>query len=327
MIPQNDRAKLPGSLFNTAVLFLVFNRPDVAEQVFAAIRQAKPPRLYVVADGPRSNRPGEAEMCARVRRIATAIDWDCEVKTLFRDRNLGCKHAVSSGISWFFEHEEEGIILEDDCLPDRNFFQFCQELLEKYRQDTRISMIAGTNLSSRPVDTEHSYLFSRMVQIWGWATWRRAWQLYDRDMTTWPEFEKNNGFGNLGIHRAISEYVTKSFWRVYHNQTDTWDYQWSYCVISNSMYVVVPKVNMIRNIGLGKDATHTLQTNGPYADLQHGEMEFPLRHPKQIIPVLAYDLEKVSHATTDLAGRVIRKIKRGVKKIRSTSADRKRMVK
>src|ERR1700690_1974577 len=152
------------------VLFLVFNRPDTTRRVFEAIRSAQPPRLYVAADGPRGARAGEAERCAEVRRIATAVNWPCEVKTLFRDCNLGCKMGVSSGITWFFEHEPEGIILEDDVLPVPTFFDFCDELLARFRNDDRVAMISGSNLIAGHFDPAESYFFSRCAQIWGWAS-------------------------------------------------------------------------------------------------------------------------------------------------------------
>ena len=169
---------------------MVFNRPDTTAQVFETIRQAKPARLYVAADGARKEKDGELERVAMVREIATTVDWPCEVKTLFQDKNLGCKNAVSSAISWFFEHEEQGIILEDDCLPSADFFDFCENNLEKYRSDTRIMMIAGTNyLPSENLRVP--FFFSEHFIIWGWATWRRAWQLYDLEMSSW-NYELNN---------------------------------------------------------------------------------------------------------------------------------------
>ncbi len=165
------------------VLFLVFNRPDSTRKVFDAIRSARPPKLYITADGPRPDRPAEAKLCSEVRAIASAVDWPCEVKTLFRESNLGCKAGVSSGITWFFSHEDEGIILEDDVLPVPTFFNFCDEMLERYRDDARVSMISGCNLISNHFSPKQSYFFSRYNLIWGWATWRRAWQHYDVAMT------------------------------------------------------------------------------------------------------------------------------------------------
>jgi hypothetical protein len=152
-------------------LFLVFNRPDTTSQVFEAIRKARPPKLYVAADGPRLDREGELEKCAQVRAIATAIDWPCELHTLFRDLNQGCKIAVSTAITWFFEHEEQGIILEDDCLPSQSFFLFCQEMLNHYKNDTRVWHVAGVYPFATDSRDCNAYCFSEYSPIWGWATW------------------------------------------------------------------------------------------------------------------------------------------------------------
>ncbi len=173
------------------VLFLIFNRPETTEQVFSAIKKAQPPRLYIAADGPRSEYPNDAESCDISRAIATNVDWDCEVKTLFQDQNLGCRLAVSGAVDWFFEQETEGIILEDDCLPDQSFFLFCQELLEQYRDDTRIMQIGGTNYQFGKKRTNYSYYFSRYGHLWGWASWRRAWSFYDEKMKQWPTAKQN----------------------------------------------------------------------------------------------------------------------------------------
>ena len=139
---------------------MVFNRPDTTKQVFETIRKARPAQLFVAADGPRENRPDEAEKCAEVRRIVdNGIDWDCKVHRLYRDKNLGCKIACSSAIDWFFEHVDEGIILEDDTLPHPTFFQFCEELLKRYRDDERIMLISGGIIFFTPV------IFDSLLQI------------------------------------------------------------------------------------------------------------------------------------------------------------------
>lgn len=304
---------------NCAVLFLIFNRPETTQQVFESIRAARPPRLYVAADGPRSGREGEVERCNEVRRIATNIDWPCDVKTLFRDSNLGCRLAVSSGIDWFFEQEEEGIILEDDCLPDPTFYRFCQDLLQKYRNDPRVAMVAGTNFNnSLTPSSEHSYFFSNLVQIWGWATWRRAWQLYDCDMKQWKDFYERDGLKQLGINKSIIDYVTPSFKRLANNEIDTWDYQWSFCVLSNAMYTAVPNVNLIKNMGFGNDATHSQDCGSPLSQLKLNQMKFPLVHPDSVTPDLNYDLHKIKLSTRSLSEKVMGKLTSGTTGVTST---------
>lgn len=183
----------PPCPLHTPVLFLVYKRPDTTRQVFEAIRQAKPPRLYIAADGPKKDLPEEAEKVKQVRDIVlSGVDWDCEVETLFRDENLGCKYGVSGGIDWFFENEEEGIILEDDTLPSQSFFWFCQELLERYKDDKRIMAISGDNFQNGIKRGACSYYFSRYNHIWGWASWRRAWGYYSVNMKLWPDIAKSS---------------------------------------------------------------------------------------------------------------------------------------
>ena len=184
------------------VLFLIFNRPDTTALVMEAIRAARPARLYVAADGPRPGCPGDAERCAEARRVVTAVDWPCQVKTLFRETNLGCRKAVSSAIDWLFACEEEGIILEDDCVPTSDFFSFCGELLERFRDDKQIMAICGSCYAEAEPNYRASYYFSYYADPWGWATWRRAWRLYDGDLSRWPAFKARGGLRTLSKGRS-----------------------------------------------------------------------------------------------------------------------------
>jgi hypothetical protein len=262
------------------VLFLVFNRPDVTKSVFEGIRQAQPKRLFVAADGPRENKPGEAGLCAKTRSIATQVDWPCEVTTLFRDENLGCRQAVSGAISWFFEHVEEGIILEDDCLPDASFFPYCENLLERYRDDTRIMCITGDNSLLPQPDLNESYSFTTFPLIWGWATWRRAWKHYDFDEFASSDHER--------VVRGISQdprFVRKSvdnFQGTASGSIDSWGFVWSFCTLAQSGMTCVPRVNLIRNIGFGSGATHTTDDTHPRANLSTGTVQLPLSHPQHV---------------------------------------------
>jgi hypothetical protein len=292
----------------SSVLFLIFNRPDTTRQVFEAIRTAKPPRLYIAADGPRHEREGERARCQKVRKIALDVDWECDVKTFFRDENLGCKIAVSEGISWFFDHEDEGVILEDDCLPDLSFFIFCDEMLEYYRNDSRVSMVAGTNFFQDKFGSRDSYFFSRLIQIWGWATWKRAWKNYDVKMTTWPQFKNQRGLKNIGINKKIKNYVQPSFERSYAGAVDTWDYQWSYSVISQNTVSVVPGRNLVSNLGFGPDATHTVDCNCVKSFMNTDSLDFPVMHPDFIIPSLDYDLDKIKPKINSLFTRIKRSV-------------------
>lgn len=272
----------------TPVLFLVFNRPDTTLRVFEAIRQAKPPRLYVAADGPRVGRAGEAERVAKVREIATAVDWPCEVITLFRDKNLGCKYAVSSAINWFFEKEKQGIILEDDCLPQPDFFPFCEALLDRYVSDERVSVITGDNFQGGKRRGDGSYYFSRYNHVWGWASWRRAWQVYDRDLTFWPEWKDSDSWRNEFPDRVERRYWGRIFNRMYAQQIDTWDYPWTASVWYRGGLTVTPNVNLVSNIGFGTDSTHTTSADSPLAEMSTSPIG-GLVHPVNIAQDLAAD--------------------------------------
>ena len=239
--------------------------------------------MYVAADGPRPDRPGEKHRSEEVRKIATSVDWPCEVRTLFREQNLGCKTAVSGGITWFFEHEDEGVILEDDVLPDPSFFAFCDELLERYRNDPRIMMISGSYFHGRHADSAASYFFSRYTHIWGWATWRRAWDHYDPDMTQWPSLRETDF-----LDRACDgDEDCAAHWRqifdaVHHGMIDTWDYQWLFTSFHESGLSVLPTKNLTRNIGFSGDATHTTDSSEWLGRLRAHSMSFPLRHPTTV---------------------------------------------
>lgn len=239
----------------TPILFLIFNRPDTTAKVFERIKEAKPTKLYVAADGARPTKAEEKELCEETRRVASAVDWPCELITLYRDENLGCKQAVSSAISWFFDHEEAGIILEDDCLPHLDFFTFCDQMLKKYIDTPEVMMISGTNyLFDRHLNRQPSYYFSRYYAIWGWATWRRAWQQYDITMTKWPEYKKQQ-YLDWYFPANIVSFWNNLFDMAYNGQINTWDLQWVYTCMFNNGLALVPNGNMVSNIGL--TGTHT----------------------------------------------------------------------
>ena len=265
------------------ILFLIFNRLDTTTRVFKAIRQARPPRLYIAADGPRLAYSGEAEQCAEARRIATAVDWPCEVRTLFRDRNLGCREAVSGGITWFFTCEPEGIILEDDCLPHPTFFTYCAELLAHYREDERVMVISGDNTIPASFPTAHSYCFTRFPLIWGWASWSRAWRRYD--FRGFKQADRRAAIRRVEASGWFTSHWESIYQKVASGEIDTWDYVWNYSVWANDGLATIPSVNLVRNIGFGESATHTMSPENPRAHIPVKALEFPLIHPPlQIIP-------------------------------------------
>ncbi len=266
------------------VLFLVFNRPETTAMVFEHIRAAMPPKLYVAADGPRSSHKGDLEACNQVRRIVSQIDWPCEVKTLFQEKNLGCKLGVSTGIGWFFDHETEGIILEDDVLPVASFFPYCDELLETYRYDDRIRMISGSNLVASKFECQDSYFFSNIPLIWGWASWRRSWQQYDVDIRKWRKWDYDGGLKKIfPSSPLVTSYWRDAFNRVVKGELNTWDYQLIFSQWCYGGLTIIPAHNLTNNLGYGVNATHTSQ-NKPKCllDSPPTELTFPLIHPSNI---------------------------------------------
>ena len=272
------------------VLFIVFNRPELTQRVFACIRESRPAKLFVAADGPRPYRPSEEQLCAEARKVVAQVDWSCEVLSLFRDENLGCRRAVSTAIDWFFTHVPEGIILEDDCLPHPLFFRFCEELLEKYRDDERVMQIGGCNFQDGIKRGDGSYYFSIYNHIWGWASWRRAWKHYDRDMSLWPVLRGTDWLLNIGSgSKAFQQYWTTIFDTVHSGKIDTWDYQWTFSCWALSGLTILPARNLVTNVGFGEGATHTKDNGGAHANLPLEALEFPLSHPSSMVRNFAAD--------------------------------------
>lgn len=272
----------------TPVVFIIFNRPETTEKVFERIREAKPPKLLVVADGPRKNVPGEAEKCEAARTIIKRADWDCEVLKDYSDVNLGCGRRLASGITWAFEQVEEAIILEDDCLPHSMFFRFCEELLNRYRNDERIMSITGQNVQKGHKRTEYSYYFSRYSHCWGWASWRCAWKYYDFKMKLWPEIQGGNFLRNIFQDPKALKNWERVFQNVYEGQIDTWDYQWTFaCWIQNGL-AIIPEVNLVSNIGFGEESTHTREKSD-FSNVSTHAIAFPLVHPPFVMRHFAAD--------------------------------------
>lgn len=268
------------SFMNTPILFLIYNRPEYTEKVYKSIKEAKPSKLFVHADGPKGAKPEDIELCKRTREIVNNVDWDCELKTLFRDENLGCKLGVNSGITWFFKNVDEGIILEDDCLPTKSFFEYCERLLSKYRYNNRIMMISGSNPATAIYDMKSDYFFSHFYHVWGWATWKRAWAKMDINLSSWPKYKKDNFLDRFYHHsqknRRFSE---KMFDEVYNKKTSVWAIQWSYSCLTNNGFAILPKYNLVCNIGLSGD--HNMNPDQLF--LKTKDIDFnSLVHPKDI---------------------------------------------
>lgn len=273
---------------STPVALFVFNRPDVTQKVFSQIAKVKPSTLFVVADGPREAVSGEAELCRRTRSVIDSVDWDCEILTDFSDRNMGCRRRLVSGLDWVFETVPEAIILEDDCCPNLSFFRFCDEMIEKYRDDERIGMVSGDNFQFDKTSQAESYYFSRYAHIWGWASWRRAWRHFDEKASVWPDFKRRGGFESLGLCKAEQRFWSEAFQSAYEKDIDIWDYQWMLALWAQNMLTVMPGRNLVSNIGFGQAATHT-KGESIFAEMETCEMEFPLRHPDHVFSNVVAD--------------------------------------
>lgn len=265
------------------VLFVIFNRPEQARRAFEPIRLYRPRCLYVAADGPREGHPGEAELCERTRHtILARIDWPCEVRTLFRKENVGCGRGVSEGITWMFETEEYGIIVEDDCILSPDFFRVCEELLPRYKDDNQVAQINSCNPKFCGQETD-SYYFITYPAIWGWATWARAWKGMDFYMTSWEEVRKRI-FKRFSFTEALIHYY---FWSKLHKKIvrgevlKIWDAQWSIYVFMQDKLCIALPANLIVNCGLGGEATNCKDPDSPMKNLFYGKVTFPLRHPLQ----------------------------------------------
>jgi hypothetical protein len=293
---------------NTPVLFLIFNRPETTKKVFEAIRKARPEKLFIAADGPRENKIGENELCNEARTIVTQIDWPCEVKTLFRENNLGCKIGVSSAITWFFEHVENGIILEDDCLPDMSFFRFCEELLEYYKDDERIMHISGDNFQFEKKRGDGDYYFSKINHVWGWATWRRAWKYYDVSLNSLDKFIENNYIRDIFSDEKISKKWLNLFIKTKKGKIDTWDYQWTYSMWTQNGLAILPNVNLVKNIGFGNTATHTKSSNSKLERNDTVALSIN-KHPTMIVRDLEADEYFYKATRQNIATRFINKLK------------------
>lgn len=244
----------------TPILFIIFKRYDTANQVFNRIREARPKHLYVAADGPRLDVPGEVEDCTLTRSIIEKVDWDCDVHTLFQTENQGCGIGPFKAISWFFEHVDMGIILEDDCLPDNDFFKYCEEMLIRYKDDHRIALITGRNNFDIMPHDNASYFLSAFHFCWGWASWSRVWKEYDYLLSTktatdyFKHLVRYFGIWNLGVVL----WRMNIFFSCKRNQPrDIWDYQFCISTQLHDQFTIVPKKNLVRNIGFDERATHT----------------------------------------------------------------------
>jgi len=295
---------------SSPVLFLVYARPNTTRLVFEEIRKARPKKLYIAADGPKPGRDDIAGNCAKVRELVSKVDWDCTVSKFFREQNAGCKIAVSEAISWFFSQEEEGIILEDDCLPDQSFFFFCQSLLEKYRHDERIMHISGVNLQFGRKRGNSSYYFSNIPTIWGWAAWKRTWDLFDINMRLFPEFKETKMIKNVLADEETANTILKVLQLNYENKIITWDHQYGFSIVINNGLCITPNVNLVSNLGFSKKDDPFEKNKYFLSNMVKTRIDFPLVHPKFFVPNKEADLLQVSWDIYDSKKRALKRLKK-----------------
>lgn len=269
------------------ILIIVFNRPENTRRVLDALRPLRPQRIFIAADGPRQDNGSDMIRCSEVRNVLSeAIDWKCDIKTLYSDVNLGCRRGVVRALDWFFGEVDEGVILEDDVVPTQGFFVYCEELLRRYRFDQRVGSISGNSFMPKGASIAESYYFSVYTHSWGWATWRRAWCCYDREMSDW------NAFCDAGWLDRILGKQAANYWRplieqVKQGTVDTWDLVWLYSCWKSGLLTCTSSVELVANIGFGSDATHTLDEKSPLAPPQ--QLALPIVHPRVFQPRRDFD--------------------------------------
>lgn len=271
------------------LLYIIFNRPDLTERTFSQLRRLAPKTLYIAADAPRAGRAGEAERCQQAREITQTIDWDCEVTRLTADENMGCGRRISSAITRVLEDHSTVIVMEDDCIADSSFFEYCDTLLDRYRDDERVMAVSGDNFQRGVTRTSASYYFSKYPHCWGWATWRRAWQHFQLTIPDWPDFRDSGGLDSHCSTQRERDFWTETFDNVHAGRVDSWAQPWTLnCWMQNGL-TVLPDVNLVSNIGFGEDGTHTT-SHSPFADL-----------PRQAIGDLVHPSYLYRHAAADAA--------------------------
>lgn len=271
------------------IAVFIFNRPDLAAETLEILRIVRPSTLFLVADGPRNSRENEACLCTRARAVFDEVDWPCRIERNFSDTNLGCRNRLSSGITWVFKHVDRAVILEDDCHPVIEFFDFAQHMLEKFENDSRVFAVTGTNFCGEWRHSEQDYHFSIYGGIWGWATWRRAWAYYDNSMKLFETPGARRAFWHQ--LRSPLQVLKRYYYckKTYERRLDSWGYVWSFTRMINSGLTVVPAVNLVQNKGFRQDGTHTVARAASKHIAKTGGLSFPLRENPIIVADRSYD--------------------------------------
>lgn len=277
------------------VVLTIFNRIDDTRRVFETIRAARPKELFLIADGGRT--PEEERQCRAARAVVEHIDWECTVHKNYSEKNMGAKARLATGISWVFEHVDRAIILEHDCLPHPDFFTFCEELLERYKEDERVMHISGDNFQQHnpSFNVQESYYFSVIPHVWGFATWARAWKHYDSELKLWPEAHAKHWLRNVFSDPAVGEYWEYRFEQYYRGEVESWDGQWVFACAINNGLSINPQINLVSNIGFGPDALSTKDPNSPFANIPTQSLAWPLTHPVAMISNRIADAYMFTH--------------------------------
>tara|TARA_X000000950_G_C13859478_1_gene638087 strand:- start:491 stop:1447 length:957 start_codon:yes stop_codon:yes gene_type:complete len=272
----------------TPLLILLYNRPNVTKTLFNKIKKMKPSTIYIAADGPRANDPVDSELCNRVRNIFSKINWNCKIYRKYNKKNFGCKNSITKSIDWFFKREKYGIILEDDCIPSLDFFWITGILLKKYENNNKIFCISGSNYTKNFKNDNNSYYFSKYPHCWGWATWRRAWRKNDPYIKFWPKFKNTLDWKSINNSITENRYWNKIFDRCYKGKFNSWAYPWTLSVWKNKGLTIIPKENLVKNIGYG-----TNSTNSFFRDIgdiyKTKKIQRTIKHPKLIRPDVKKD--------------------------------------
>ncbi len=309
-------------MFQTPILLLIFNRPDTTLEVLKAIRAIKPAKLFIVADGPRNNKPGDLILCEKTRQVALqAVDWECELITDFRKQNLGCGVGVYTGITWFFNQVDKGIILEDDCLPDLTFFKFCEELLNHYESNDKVMHISGNNFQFGKLRGTASYYFSKYTHNWGWATWKRAWSKFQFKIDDLSISINNRLFEDMLLSGEEIKYWKNTFEELEDGKADVWDGQWLYSVWKHKGVSILPNKNLVKNIGFNQNATHTFSLDSILSNIKTKPINKIIHNDKIAINQEAdqYSFERTVLYKLNFLGKVKSKIKFTLQQIKNKS--------
>ena len=300
-------------MLETPVVFMIFRRPELTRRVFERIARAQPRQLFIIADGPRNT--AEMEYCQATRTVVEQIDWDCDVRRNYADENMGLRARFASGLNWVFEQVETAIILEDDCIPDASFFEFCETLLNKYSNNPNVMHISGANFGyTRPANVDDSYYFTIHAHVWGWATWRRAWAHYDLDMKVWE---------NPAVRRRVLRkhpWWIRHYWSnvlsaVHSRKINTWDYQWLFSCLAHDGLCIMPFENLISNEGTTPDSVHVFTSDSPYIGRPLSPVAFPLKHPGNLVADQAaiWQSSVMQWKQSSLVARIWKRIRRLLK--------------